>query len=458
MATSYPSIKIVQPENLQLESLKGYNPKWKEKYEWFIHSILYKQLTTKNHFNNYVNLSGKLLQYYVGPKYFKKIKTSLINNKVIEYNKKFSFGNAATSFSNSYRLTSKYNDAEIKTIEYGETYQEQTYCRKIFVYNKEYLNNLLKDDLIRKEFLSLSYWRINVNAALNYIASRNDFTTKQRESRKLQVYEVNNIKNIIKEGGIIQASFTFKKDRAGRIHTPLTNLAADLRKFLFQVNTPDKEIVCHDFSNSQILFFVSKYLNKKVNTIGGESMIPNTYESKQTGEPSQPSAALSGQTHPLPYNINNYPDIIHFKNLVFAGKIYDGIMQAIQWKGTRKEFKEKFFGELWYNSNVRGKKERVKLTEMEKVFKAAFPNVFKILWRIKATIGNREFCINLQREEARLLHRWIVGSIDKKVKYFVVHDAIYTTSDYSKYIGELLQDASIQYFGEYVSIKSELCN
>ena len=454
MATSYPSIKIVQPENLQLESLKGYNPKWKEKYEWIIHTILYKQLTTRNSFNNYVNLSSTTLQYFIGSKYQSKVRAFLINNKVIEFNKTYS----PDGFSQSYRLTEKYNNANIKAVEYGETYQEQTYCRKIFVYNKEYLNNLLKDELIRKEFLSLSYWRIDVNAALNYIASRNDYSTKQRESRKLQVYEVNNIQHIKKEGGTIQAKFTFKKDRAGRIHTPLTNLASDLRKFLFQVDAPDQETICHDFSNSQILFFVSKYLNKKVHNIGRESRITNPYQSTHTGEASQTSAALSGQTHPLPYVMNNLPDINHFKKMVFAGKIYDGIMQAIQWKGTRNEFKEKFFGELWYNSNRRGKKERVKLTEMEKVFKKAFPNVFKILWRVKATIGNREFCLNLQREEATLMHRWIVGSIDKKVKYFVVHDAIYTTSDNSKYIGELLQDASIQYFGEYVSIKSELCN
>lgn len=450
MNTIYPTLQTYLPANFNAEKLKGYNYRWHEKYEWFIHSITYKQLTTRNDFNNYVNLSSTILQHFLGQRYFSKVRATLINNKVIEYNKTYSAG----GFSQSYRLTEKYNNAPIIQKEITK----QTYCRKIFSYNQNYLDNLLKDDLHRREFTKLTEWNIRVNDALDYVASRVDYNSKQKEGRKLQIFEVQKMHQTKKEGGIIQANFTFKKDRAGRLHTPLTNLASDLRQFLFNIYKPDAKLICNDFSNSQIVCFASKHLTEKSHNIGRGSIKTNPYQSKHTGRASTPSQALSGQSHPAPYVMTITKDLKLFKSLVFSGDFYDQLMKATNFKGIRSEFKEKFFAELWYNSNKRGKKVREKLTSMEQTFKRYFPNVFNILWTIKANIGNREFCIGLQREEARLMHRILIESLSRKASYFIVHDAIYTTEDNQKEVIELLESLAPQYFGNRVSIKWELCN
>ena len=49
----YPTLKIVVPKNLNLSIIPEYKEKHQEKYLWFIHSILFKSLTTKNSFNGF---------------------------------------------------------------------------------------------------------------------------------------------------------------------------------------------------------------------------------------------------------------------------------------------------------------------------------------------------------------------------------------------------------------------
>lgn len=457
MKTIYPALSAYLPANLQVKELKGFNPRWEEKYLWFVHSINYKQLTTKNDFNNYVNLSSTTLRKYIGHDYFTKIRAQLINNKVIEFNKSYSSGN----FSQSYRLTKKYQEAETVTKEITK----QTYCRKISLFNKEYLGELLKDTLTQKEFRNLTSVRIRLNEALDFIAGNKDYTPRQREGRKLQAYEVAKIQNVQTNGGEVSINFTFKKDRAGRFHTPLTNLASDLRQFIYFIEEDKQPIVSYDFSNSQILFFIDKHLKnegKKVDNIGRGTQYFKPYKQRDTegGQKAKlaPTTALTGQSSPPPYVIGIKNDVELFKNLVFSGQIYDALIKATNSKLKREDFKVYFFEKLWYNSVGTKKKPRTELNQLEQTFLKYFPSVFNILYSLKLNLGNREFCIGLQREEARLFHRVFVKYIGVNTPFFIVHDAIYTTKKHSLEISRLIEDGSLQHFGRYIHIKSGLCS
>jgi hypothetical protein len=450
MNNSYKSVDAFLPSNFTPQNLTGYNKRWHEKYLWFVHSINYKQLTTKNDFNNYVNLSSTILRKYIGHDYFTKVRATLINNGVIEFNKTYS----AQSFSQSYRLTEKYRNAEGKFIEI----EKQTYCRKIALFNKEYLAEMLKDSLIQKEFRSLTGVRIKLNEALNYIAENKAYTTRQREGRKLQVFEVNKLQNTRTEGGSVNMAFTFKKDRAGRFHTPLTNLASDLRQFIYFIDAPEEQIVSYDFSNSQILFFISKHLTKKVDNIGEGTIKGKVYKQRATDVRRTPSKPLTGLQLPTPYVIGNKSSTELFKDLVFEGKIYDALIKATNWKYGRQKFKEYFFENLWYNSAGTKDKPRKSLNELELIFYRYFPEVFTILYNLKLSLGNREFCLGLQAEEARLFHRIFVKYIGINTPFFVVHDAIYVPQSKAYEISRLMEDGSLQHFGRFINIKSELCS
>ena len=136
----YPSLNFYIPSNLDLTIIPEYKEKHKEKYLWFIHSILYKSLTTKNSFNGYVNLNKELLMKYVGSNFYLDVRNRLLKYGIIELNKSYSPG----AFSKSYRLSKKYRGAEMKSIDITK----QTYCRKIYNSTSEYLKDVFKDNLL----------------------------------------------------------------------------------------------------------------------------------------------------------------------------------------------------------------------------------------------------------------------------------------------------------------------
>ena len=444
----YPTLFVVQPKNFIPEiSIKNYNQRWHEKYIWFIHCIVYKQITTKDKFNNYINLSSHLLQKFLGSRYFKKIKTALIESKVIEYNKSYS----ANGFSQSYRLTKRYQDEDVVK----RTIEKATYCKKIYLYNKDYLNNLLKeDDTLRKEFLELTHWAIKSKEAYKYLElNPNGLTNNQIVARQLQISEVEKLSKTTTKDNIIDAEFTFKKDRAGRIHTPLTNLAKDLRTFLYHIIEDDTEYCYRDVVNSQIAFFCGKHLKDNCHIIGSNSTTSIRLKKKEEGKH---FAALSGQINTTPYHMTIREEFVKFKKMVFRGDFYEQLMKAVSYEYSRDDFKEYFFKELWFNSNRKGKTIRVKKTQMELVFMKSFPNVFNVLWTIKSKIGNSEFCIGLQREESVFMHRNLVNSLPVGMPFFIVHDAIYTTIENQFIIEDILDSLALNHFGEPISFKTSL--
>ena len=463
MKTIYPALSVYLPANLLLSELKDINQRWVEKYLWLIHTIVFKQITRRDNFNNYVNLKSELLKKYLGDRYYKKVIATLLKNKVIEVIKtkkgKESYG--VGLHSKGYRLTKKYQESPRISVEITK----QSYCRKIALFNKEYLEELLKDAIIQKEFRVLTGVRIKTNEALNFIASNKDYSPEQKEAIKLQVYEVAKLKNVRTEGGTVQnAIFTFKRDRAGRLHTPLTNLASDIRnRFIYFIDEEDGELIYLDKPNSQQIFFCSKHLknqDKKMHHIGSSPLVRNPYIERPTEERQKANlsrlAALTGQEDNLPYVVHFSNDIEAFKYFCFNGRIYDVMMQLMETKLTRKEFKTYYFKNLWYNSAGTKKNPKTKFSKIEILFAQYFPNVYDILYGLKINIGNREFCNGLQREESTFFHRLIVSNIGVNTPFFIIHDAIYSTSKHASELNRLFEDACQQTFGCAVNFKIAL--
>lgn len=463
MRTIYPALSVYLPANLVLSELKDINQRWVEKYLWLIHTIVFKQITRRDNFNNYVNLKSELLKKYLGDKYYKKVIVTLLKNKVIEVTKSKDGKETyeAGKHSKGYRLTKKYQEAPKVSVQITK----QNYCKKIAVFNKKDLGELLKDAIIQKEFRELTGVRIKTNEALDFIAGNKNYSPEQKEAIKLQVYEVAKLKNVRTEGGTVQnAIFTFKKDRAGRLHTPLTNLASDIRnKFIYFSYEEEEELIEVDMPNSQQIFFCSKHLknqDKKMHHIGSSPLVRNPYIERPTEERQKANlsrlAALSGQEDNLPYVVHFSNDIEAFKYFCFNGKIYDVMMELMETKLTRKEFKTYYFKNLWYNSVGTKKNPKTKFSKIEVLFAQYFPNVYDILYGLKINIGNREFCLGLQREESDFFHRLIVPNIGVNTPFFIVHDAIFTTAKHALELNRLFEDACIQTFGSSVNFKIAL--
>ena len=163
MKTTYAPLTCYLPDNFNLNDILCYNKRWEEKYIYLIHTILFRSLRNKNSFSGFVNLPQVIVRHFLGSRYTKHIINQLVNSGIIEINNSFLSGN----FSKSYRLTEKYrNDRYITTTQITK----QTYCRKIALSRQQRAKEIIKlNPLLRHEFLQLSFRKIQVDEAKEYI-------------------------------------------------------------------------------------------------------------------------------------------------------------------------------------------------------------------------------------------------------------------------------------------------
>ena len=78
MKPIYPTIQCYTPD-FDLEQLLGedYLKRRAEKYIFIVHSIMYQALRNKKQFSGFVNLNAKLLEYFIGPKFYKETLSTL---------------------------------------------------------------------------------------------------------------------------------------------------------------------------------------------------------------------------------------------------------------------------------------------------------------------------------------------------------------------------------------------
>ena len=411
MKTTYAPLTCYLPDNFNLNDILCYNKRWEEKYIYLIHTILFRSLRNKNSFSGFVNLPQVIVRHFLGSRYTKHIINQLVNSGIIEINNSFLSGN----FSKSYRLTEKYrNDRYITTTQITK----QTYCRKIALSRQQRAKEIIKlNPLLRHEFLQLSFRKIQVDEAKEYILKTYKENTPQYSSRLIAIEQFDAMSKQ-------DADFTFTY-KGGRLYTPCTSLARDLEQFTYFQGYEAEQSVSIDMPNSQLCFF-SKYA--KCHNIGNEDIrdrdFAQTQEKFLTKKANSLPSILS--PNPLPYVVT----FSLWDNLIFKGKGYETMMSLCKWKGKehghtpdeRQEFKAEFFGELFYNSY------KDNFTNMEKVFMFNFEEDAKKLRDLKKVLGNRQLAIQVQTLEGNFFHNivtdYMIKSRNYDIPFTIKHDSI----------------------------------
>ena len=450
----YKHLTCYIPRNLDLTNIQGYNKRWHEKYIWFIHSIIFNDLTSKNKFGGFVNLEQRLLQKYLGTRYTNKIIKQLVENKVIEINGKYSAG----AFSRSYRLTDKYRSAKINS----EKITKQSYCRKIAMMQTEYIATAVKESaLVQYELLQCTYARINRADAVAYIDAKYEQNSPQYKSRLIAIEQYNAMyKASFVGGNWTDVGFTFKLNK-GRIYSPCTMLARDLEQFTYFHNYEDDKVLSLDMPNSQLCFFneLLKVEESKVHNIG-ESSRTNIDSNMMNND-----NVFSKITPFIPTHIPS-PYVMHFNtnwsDYIFNGLGYERMMFLTEWCGKkqghtkeeRREFKGEFFGQLFYN------RYNDRLTDMEITFMTYHEKEAKLLREAKKRKGNKLLAVDVQRLEAKFFHTVVVDYMKrehKSVPFTIKHDSINMPMDEASHILPELNKLVTEFFKrESLELKADV--
>jgi hypothetical protein len=409
---TYPELTCYVPKLLDVTKLPDYMKRHHWKYEWVAHTILLNHLRTKSKFDAPVALSAEILKKLLGDRYYWKILKSLIDGKIIKRTN-YRVGEHAYR----YKINKHVLLGGIEKI----SVERSTIRRKVYMHRANSLNDIIKNPVQKHEFYNLSLIEINVEEAIEYIDNNYKKGTPQHTARTISVWEVDKMKNTSMADNIVQLDWMFKIDRSGRWHTPISHLARDIRQFL--KSSDGERLVEIDQSCSQ-LTYMHKYLLEhvqgkvvKMHFIGEEGILEQTSKDQELDLNLIRYASLGKP------GISSYEVQIDMKwrNAIFGGNAYQLLMDGLQWKGTRDEFKEKFFAELFYNQY------REKLTRIEQAFKHYFPHEFYRLRKAKGALGNRELAVQVQRMEARFWHRWLGSMMKSKffdVTYATIHDSM----------------------------------
>ena len=460
MKLFYPEICCYYPDIDYTNRIECYNYRWKEKYLFLMHSILFSSIRNKKNFNGYTNLDSTLLAKLLGERYYKAVLTQLLNSNIIQVltNKNGSAVYSAGAFSKAYRINPEIlKDTRIK----AEPIKKQTYCRKLSEVKQKQLTEALKiNPNLQHEFLMLTYRMIDVEAATNYIKTNYEEGTPKYNSRIIAVKEFNAMHEANTDLTRYKVNFHFSL-KGGRVYSPASMLPRDLEQFTYFIGHEEDKSVCLDMPNSQLCFFNElvelsktitgeKHLNieieKKCQNIGRKEReeirgdYKNFFQSKSNTSPS----------HTLPYVVTINPN--SWQNVIFRGEGYERMMFLSKWKDkteghTKQErqlFKEVFFGELFYN-----KYKPNYLTPLERVFKEHHHAEATALRSIKSKLGNKLLAIQVQKLEGKFFHDILVRYLKTNyidVPFTIKHDSITLPKDCASFLIDELNMLVQQFF------------
>ena len=450
-----------------------YNNRWEEKYLFLMHSILYNQIRNKKEFNGYVNLDSTLLKKYIGDKYYKFILNQLTTAKIVQpyFNSKGVQSYSMGAFSKAYRINPEIlKSNRIKAV----PITKKTYVRKISNVRSAMIKEACKINAnIQHELLMLTYRRINENEAIEYIKTNYVEFTPQYNARMIAVREFNEMHKANFNTGKELLNFHFSYNK-GRVYSPASMLPRDLEQFTYFTGYENEASICLDMPNSQLCFFdelitrEKHYLkpievrdtgvNKenKMHHIGNRdskegievefspNFPQNLHESLSLIPPSIPPS-LCGAL----FSTQNT-----WKAFIRKGLGYERMMFLSKWKNKesnhtkeeRQEFKEIFFGQLFYNRYIPNY-----LTPLEQAFHEHHTSEAIALREIKKRLGNKLLAVQVQTLEGKFFHDICVHYLKKNYKdipFTIKHDSITLPLSCGAFLVEELNELVIQFFND----------
>lgn len=206
---------------------------------------------------------------------------------------------------------------------------------------------------------------------------------------------------------IFEDKFAIVDNTSNRLHNNLTNLYTPLRQFL---NYNGEEIIQCDIRNSQLVFLyvmLRKY------------HVPEK-ELKYFGE--------------VVCEIGFYE--------FFAAKLNRELTED-----NRKEFKSFIFKDILFGSN------KLKLNEIETVFKKIFPFIFYVMRKLKMD-DYTQLSIQLQKAESEFIYNCI-DKIGRDIPLLTIHDSIGTTAGNENRVKSIIEKEFLENYGVIPKIRLE---
>lgn len=454
--TIYPHIMCFIPDIEYQDIIECYNYRWKEKYVFLLHSIIFQQVRNKETFNGYVNLDSQVLMKLLGSRYYKYVINQLINSGIIEVAKSTKHGRDSWqigAFSKQYRISPTYRNVRIKAI----PIHKQTYCRKIALHREQVVKDAIKiNPLLQHEFLQLTRRRIDVERAFMYIEQTYKPDSKQFSSRVIALREFDSMKDATFTQERTKLDFHFSYNK-GRVYSPASMLPRDLEQFTYFPDYENERSVSIDMPNSQLCFFNElvkcDYIGMRV--YEEEDMIKKDNSQKLKVANLVPSIHL---TTPSPYLMT----IANWEDYIFNGLGYERMMFLSRWKGkdkghTKEErqlFKAEFFGQLFYN------RYSVVLTDMEQVFMTYHETEAKALRDTKKILGNKLLAVQVQKLEGKFFHHILVRYMKQNyvdIPFTIKHDSITLPQSCAGFLTEEFNGLVHAFFGRNdIELKADL--
>jgi hypothetical protein len=418
---------------------------------FIMHSILYQQIREKQSFSDYANLDSRLMIKYIGTGYYKAVLNQLTNSGIIQpyiENGKVHYSRKESK-SKAYRINPLIiNNTRIKTV----TIKKQTYARKITNVRIQTVKEAIKlNENIKHEFLMLTYRKIKVQEAINYVKTNYEENTPQYKNRMWGIKEFNEMHKASFERGKENIDFHFSYNK-GRVYSPASMLPRDLEQFTYFIGYENERSISLDLPNSQLCFFdqllkSANFFEKQASNVIQISDSERLKEEKSEHIGSSTSKEI-GNRSKRPRNDKNNPLPNHYslcvrncnqqntwQSYIYKGLGYEIMMKLALWnnkdsnhtKQERQEFKEIFFGGLFYNKYI---------PNYLTTFLANFPNEANALREAKKIVGNTRkgtkqggsnLAVYVQKLEGKFFHDICVNYIKtnyKDIPFTIKHDSI----------------------------------
>jgi hypothetical protein len=447
------------PENFNIDELINENPPdfsyHKDKFNYIAHLIT--DIPSKRKGNNnegdeiwgkddypYTPLYAPLLQSKI--QNYKKHLTYLMNNNVLE--------------SDNWYIKGK------KSIGYKFTQQYQTDTKPISLTKEVFIRRVLQYVNVDFNSLNLNLPRMAKNdASYDFITKWFDgnLTIEYKEAMGyLQGLYLKELKTIGHEKAIRKknhrrivvekihrSDFVFSIDNtAGRMHTVLTQLKGELRKF---IRYNGKYLAAADLRNSQL--YLSAILFDEGRFI--ENDILNVIKDYNENFDSE------SNPYPKPYYVSK--NINKYKSLVSSGKLYekfidylikDGVLDPNEdFDSLRSKAKKGVITAIFSpNSSI-------SYNKYMKTFEIHFPEVYDVFKSIKYGKGKHNtLACTLQRIEADLILDKacrIISDANQDIPLFTLHDAIITTEEHVYFVEMVMKNVLTEAIGISPEIKIE---
>ncbi|MEI7684923.1 MAG: hypothetical protein WCL32_07825 [Planctomycetota bacterium] len=377
---------LYAPEGFTPEKLAKILPNVKTQEIWkviyILHAIEIQRNRNKRPKGAWSPLMAKILEAIIGR--YKEVLDAMKKAQIIDCDE-------------HYRVADRYSAGKSKYFRLNERYQHLTYRKTISL-----------PDQCKKKFRKQ---RLSpVHKHLQYWLERLECADQAVDDMQLQM--------------IRDKDFRLSVDIFGnRVHTNLTSLNSDYRKFL-RVN--GEELVAFDLRSSQLFFLLLllfKYQKGLLVDSNKSTLINSLFSSSPLSHYDRPDPSEQ------PFEDAETQALFA---LIAQGRIFEYLMERTQeWEGSRSDFKQMFFQSTLFSKGVQGFKTSIAFDakRIPNTFLKEFPSICKFINSFKEPDPTR-LCSILQRHESGFIIHEVCEDLRvnfPEMPILTIHDCLITT-------------------------------